>query len=75
MRTLVDEITGRKDFPVFNGSNEGICNWINLNMDSITVLNEPHSCDASLEDEFIIISGDEDSRELRIVNLEFIEVD
>lgn len=75
MKTLVDEISGRKDLPIFNGSNEGICDWVNLNLESITALNEPHSCSAMLEDEFIIISGDEDSKELRIVQVNAIDVD
>ncbi len=75
MITLVDDITGRKDFPLFKGSKEGICEWINLNLESIAILNEPHSCCATLEGEFIFISGDEDSRELKIINAEFIDLD
>lgn len=75
MKTLVDEITGRKDFPIFNGSDENICKWINLNLDSMKALNEPHSCEAQLIDGILLISGDEDLRELRIIEVDFIEVD
>ena len=74
MKTLVDEMTGRKDFPVFNGSDENICKWVNSNIDSMEGLNEPHSCTAELIDGTICIIGDEDLRELRIVRVETIDV-
>ena len=75
MKELIDEITGRKDLPIFKGSNDSIRNWIYLHIDQIEQLNEPFSCDVLLDGDNIIISGDEDYRELKIIEAEFLELD
>jgi hypothetical protein len=74
MKTLMDDITGRKDLPIFKGSNEDICKWVNLNIDSIDCLNEPSSCDAYIDGESIFISGDEDYKQFNIIEVDFIKV-
>ena len=74
MKTLIGDISGRKDFPVFDGSNEGICEWVNVNIDSIDSLNESRSCIAYLEGECIFISGDEDYKQFNIITIEAIRV-
>jgi hypothetical protein len=75
MKTLVDEISGRKDLPIFKGSNEGIRNWVELHIDQLEQLREPHSCEVLLDEDSIIISGDEDLREFRIVEVNAIDVE
>lgn len=74
MKTLVNEISGRKDFPIFKGTNQQIFNWVKNNLEALD-LNEAFSCDFELT-EFgeILIFGDEDSKTLRIINVEIIEL-
>ena len=74
MRTLVDEINGRKDFPVFDGTDEQILGWIKENLDQFE-LEEEFSCDVKIdEDGDITIRGDEDSMFFRIIDVEVIKL-
>ena len=72
MKQLVNEITGRKDFPAFNGTNEQIRNWIESNLDRFD-LNEGWSCSVELEDNKITIDGDEDLHLFVIEDLDIIK--
>jgi translation initiation factor 1 (eIF-1/SUI1) len=73
MKTLVNEINGRKDFPIFEGTNEKILEWVEMNLDMFG-LNEEHSCTASLFEDEIEISGDEDLKIFKIVKVETIKL-
>ena len=77
MKTLVDEISGRKDLPIFEGTNEQILNWVRLNLDMFN-LNESRSCWAELipfeNENAIEIYGDEDCKIFKIVNVEPIKL-
>tara|TARA_R110000851_G_scaffold142964_1_gene281785 strand:+ start:1218 stop:1439 length:222 start_codon:yes stop_codon:yes gene_type:complete len=73
MKTLVNEINGRKDFPIFEGTNEKILEWVEMNLDMFD-LNEEHSCNAGLFKDEIVISGDEDSKIFEIIKVETIKL-
>jgi len=75
MKTLINEINGRKDFPIFEGTNEEIFWWVKMNLDMFS-LNELHSCETNFfpSENLILISGDEDYRMLRIVYVEIINL-
>ena len=75
MKTLVSDITGRKDFPIFNGTNQQIKSWLETEINSLD-LNEPHSCSILMDDSDnnIEISGDEDLMILRIEEVKIINL-
>lgn len=73
MKTLVNEISGRKDFPIFEGTNEQIKDWVEKNLDLFD-LNEGYSCLVSLDGDEISISGDEDWQEYRIIDVETVKL-
>ena len=74
MKTIVNEITGRKDFPIFNGTNEQIAKWFNDNFFDFVEINEEFSCNVSLEGNELTISGDEDFHSLRIIDVKIIDL-
>lgn len=75
MKTLVDEISGRKDFPIFEGTNEQISKWVEMNLDVFN-LNEEHSCQVWFDElsNTIEISGDEDFKVFEIIKVETIKL-
>ena len=75
MKTLVDEISGRKDFPIFEGTNEQISKWVEMNLDAFN-LNEERSCQVWLDEplNLIEISGDEDCRVFEIIKVETVKL-
>lgn len=75
MRTLVNEINGRKDFPIFKGTNEKLVNWVRNNLD-LFELNESWSCSVTFDSEDceILILGDEDYLLLKIIDAEIINL-
>ena len=72
MKTLVNTMTGSKDFPVFDGTPQQIKVWFESNFEHYINLNEAYSCGVDLENSTIIISGDEDYQEFEIVDLEIV---
>ena len=54
-------------------TNEEICEWIGNNL-GFTSLNETHSCSTSLDmqEDIVVISGDEDRKEINILPFSFI---
>jgi len=54
-------------------TNEEICEWIGNNL-GFTSLNEAHSCSTSLDmqEDIVVISGDEDRKEINILPFSFI---
>lgn len=73
MKTIVNEINGRKDFPIFDGTNEQIFNWMNQNIDALD-LSEPYSCDVSIDGDIVAVSGDEDYVVFRIIDVKIIKL-
>lgn len=75
MKTLVDEISGRKDFPIFEGTNEQILEWVEMNLDAFN-LNEERSCQVSFDESpnLIVIYGDEDLKVFEIIKVETIKL-
>ena len=71
MKVIVDEIRGRKDFPILDGTNKQILKWLKLNVDRLE-LNEEHSCEFKLDENNVFVVGDEDSRHYRIINVDVI---
>lgn len=72
MKTLVNTITGSKDFPAFDGTPQQIKVWLESNFEHYINLNDAHSCGVGLEDNTITIYGDEDYKEFEIVDFEII---
>lgn len=73
MKTLVNKINGRKDFPIFEGTNEQILEWVEMNLDMFE-LNEARSCEVFLFKDEIEISGDEDLKIFEIIKVETIKL-
>lgn len=76
MKTIVNEINGRKDFPIFEGTDEQVVEWVKNNSDEFN-LNEEHSCKVLFEkeDRTITISGDEDLEIYRILDVSTIKLE
>lgn len=84
MKTIVNETTGRKDFPIFDGNRMQIFEWVKNNLFEFEnygiEVNEPHSCSVKLhsantqQHNLIEISGDEDLISLRIVEVDVINL-
>lgn len=47
--------------------------WVNANLDKLD-LNEAYSCEASLHNNKIVVSGDEDLKELELVLLDNVAI-
>ena len=75
MKTLLEDISRRKDFPIFEGTNEQISKWVEMNLDVFN-LNEKSSCQVWLDKPLntIEISGDEDFKILEIIKVETIKL-
>ena len=75
MKTLLEDISGRKDFPIFEGTNEQISKWVEMNLDVFN-LNEEHSCQVWFDEpsNTIEISGDEDAKVFEIIKVETIKL-
>lgn len=74
MKVLLDD--GINTGIVFKAgtTNEEICKWVGNNL-GFTSLNEAHSCEATLDEmqeDVIVISGDEDRKEIDILPFTFI---
>ena len=76
MKTIVNEITGRKEFPIFKGTNEQIFNWVEYHLEELE-LNESWSCSAQWNNDNkteIFIRGDEDFELFRIIDVKIIKL-
>jgi len=75
MKTLLNEINGRKDFPIFEATDKNIAQWVRENLELFD-LNEAHSCKVFLHpiDKTIEISGDEDLVIFKIIDVKIIVI-
>lgn len=76
MKTIVNEITGRKEFPIFKGTNEQIFNWVSYNSEELN-LNEHWKCSVKWNNEDkteILISGKEDYVVFKIIDVKIIDL-
>lgn len=73
MKTLENIVSGRKDFPIFEGANEQILEWVDINLTDFD-LEEYWSCTVSLIGNTITINGDEDYALYKIIEVQSIQL-